>query len=177
MRRPFGGFAIGILVLFIGHAVGQAVLTNHVESEGGGSVQLSTSRVTFTIIPSDLPRAGTVSYVVPSHESPFDLVTLAPLEGPWLLTVRFSQPLGLPDSLAEIPPANLEVSAEVADGSTAATCPIVPWTRVGAGARLAFVEGPGVCRYRVRLRLRFAGRYPPGEFQGVLLWTFKRPAI
>lgn len=143
-----------------------------------GAVSVQEQSVEIDVLSTDFPAPGASSTFYAKAKAPFTVTTAIPYAGTWFLQVSLLTSPRIANGLASLAPDNVEYRAIPLEGSNAAGClpapaneQSVPWAPVGSGSRAAVIDGRGICRMSIEVRLKLDGREHPGTYHADLVWT------
>lgn len=143
-----------------------------------GAISVAEQSIRVDVLATDFPAPGASSTFYAKAKAPYTLTTAAPYSGKWFLEVSLLTSPRIANGLASLAPTQVEYRAVPLLGSNVPGCTptpggpqSVPWSPVGTGSRAAVLEGPGICRMSIDVRLKLDGRESPGAYHADLAWT------
>ena len=149
------------------------------DATGGGVLHVEEQPISIDVPSSAFPPPGDPAAFYVTAQEPSTVVAGLPTPGVWVLEVALQSPLRITQSLQTIARTSVEYRVSPLEGSTVSGC--IPttsavdrsWAPVGAGSRVAVLQGPGVCRLKVWVRLRMDGHEEAGAYRGSLSWSLR----
>ena len=168
--------ALGLVALAVAPVRAQS--TQLPAAIANGAIKVEEHVVEIDVRATDFPAPGASSTFYAKAKAPFTVSAAIPYAGTWFLQVTLLTSPRIAGGIASLTPEQVEYRAIPLLGSNVSGCmptPVdprsIPWTPVGSGSRATVLEGPGICRMSIEVRLKLDGREPPGAYHADLAWT------